>query len=124
MSTAEAPTVPPPGSQVIEAHEELKQQIESVSSKVRALAIITMGVTFLLIIAYLYQLILPYYSGSRYVQVDLLDPTLQVTQALLIVLVGAWFYVAAMNYRFVTRMQRRLREIRAGEAVLEKRIFG
>lgn len=117
-------TAPPPGSQVIEAHEEFKQQIEAGASKVRALGVVTMGVTLLLIIAYLYQLILPYVSGTRYVQVDLLDPTLVATQILLIVLVGAWFYVGVVNYRFATRMQKRVREIRAGEAELEKRVFG
>ncbi len=120
-STAESP---PPGTQVIEAHEEFKQQIESGASKVRALGIITMGVTLLLIIAYLYQLALPYLSGSRYVQVDLLDPTLMATQVLLIVLVGAWFYVGVVNYRFATRMQKRVREVRASERELEGRVFG
>ena len=93
-------------------------------SKVRTLGIITMGVTLLLIVSYLYQLILPYSSGTRYVQVDLLDPTLAATQILLVVLVGAWFYVGVQNYRFATRMQERIREIRAGEIELEKRVFG
>ena len=81
-------------------------------------------VTLLLIVSYLYQLILPYSSGTRYVQVDLLDPTLAATQILLVVLVGAWFYVGVQNYRFATRMQERIREIRAGEIELEKRVFG
>lgn len=123
MSTSGAES-PPPGTQVIEAHEEFKRQIEAGSSKVRALGIITMGVTLLLIIAYVYQLVLPYFSGSRYVQVDLLDPTLVVTQILLIVLVGAWFYVGVVNYRFATRMQKRVRDVRASERELEGRVFG
>jgi hypothetical protein len=38
--------------------------------------------------------------------------------------VSAWFYVGFLNYRFATRMQRRVREIRAGETELEKRVFG
>ena len=124
MAATDEMAVVPPGVGVIEAHEEFKQQIEAGASKVRTLGIITMGVTLLLIVSYLYQLVLPYSSGTRYVQVDLLDPALAATQILLIVLVGAWFYVGVMNYRFATRMQKRVREIRAGEAQLEKRVFG
>ena len=124
VAAADEAAVVPPGVGVIEAHEEFKQQIEAGASKVRILGIITMGVTLLLIISYLYQLILPYSSGTRYVQVDLLDPTLAATQILLIVLVGAWFYVGVTNYLFATRMQKRVREIRAGETELEKRVFG
>jgi len=124
MAASDEAGVVPPGVRVIEAHEEFKQQIEAGASKVRMLGMITMGVALLLILSYLYQLILPYSSGTRYVQVDLLDPTLAATQILLIVLVGAWFYVGVTNYRFATRMQKRVREIRAGEAELEKRVFG
>lgn len=124
MTAAEEAAAVPPGVGVIEAHEEFKQQIEAGASKVRVLGMITMGVTLLLIVSYLYQLILPYSSGTRYVQVDLLDPTLVATQILLVVLVGAWFYVGVQNYLFATRMQKRVKEIRAGEAKLEKRVFG
>jgi len=114
----------PPGVRVLEAHEEFKQQIEAGASRVRALAIITMVVTFFLIAAYFAQLILPYTSGTRYVQVDLLNPALVVTQVLLMILAAAWLYVGAVNYLFATRLRRTVKEIRAEEKRLEKRIFG
>ena len=114
----------PPGVRVIEAHEEFKQQIETGASKVRALGIITIVVTFLLIASYFSQLIIPYTSGTRFVQVDLLNPALIGTQILLMILAAAWLYVGVVNYLFATRLRRTVREIRTAEKELEKRIFG
>ncbi len=114
----------PPGVRVLEAHEEFKQHIEAGASRVRVLGMITIGVTLVLIASYFSQLLLPYVSGTRYVRVDLLDPTLIATQILLIILTGAWLYVGVLNYLFATRMQKTVREIRVDEMELEKRIFG
>ncbi|MBI2648508.1 MAG: hypothetical protein HYY68_06810 [Thaumarchaeota archaeon] len=114
----------PPGVRVLEAHEEFKQHIEAGASKVTALGLITMVVAFLLLASYFSQLLLPYVGGTRYQTVDLLNPALVVTQILLMILTAAWLYVGAVNYLFGRRLGRTVREIRASEKQLEKRIFG
>ncbi len=114
----------PPGVRVIEAHEEFKQQIEAGASKVKILGWITMGVTFVLIASYFSQLLIPYVSGTRYVQVDLRDPGLIATQVVLIALACAWLYVGVVNTLFARRLQKTVREIRAAEKEFENRIFG
>ncbi len=114
----------PPAVRVIEAQEEFMQHIEAGGSRIRTLSIITIVVAFLLVASYFSQLVLPYTSGTRYVQVDLLNPTLIAAQIVLIVLVGAWLYVGVVNYLFSSRLGKTVREIRSAEKELERRITG
>ncbi len=57
-------------------------------------------------------------------QVDSLNPALIVTQIVLMILVCAWLYVGVSNHLFAMRLRRSVREIRAAEKELEKRITG
>ena len=113
-----------PSRSLLEAHESFIEHVEAGRSRIRLLSVITIVVAFLLIASYFSQLLLPYTSGTRYVQVDLLNPALIVTQILLIILVGAWLYVGVVNYLFATRLGKSIREIRAQEREIEKRITG
>ncbi len=113
-----------PQVMVLEAHEEFIQQIESGSSKIRALSLIVMVVTVLLIGSFLFQLALPYYSGTTTVAVNLLDPALQAAELSLIALAAIWFYVGIRDYFFTRRMTKAIKEIRELERELEKKITG
>jgi hypothetical protein len=113
-----------PQVMVLEAHEEFIQQIESGSSKIRALSLIVMVVTVLLIASFLFQLALPYYSGTTTVAVNLLDPALQAAELSLVALAAVWFYVGIRDYFFTRRMTKAIREIRELERELEKKITG
>ncbi len=113
-----------PAVMVIEAHEELMQHMEEGEAKIRTLSIITVVVALLLAAGFSSQILLPLVSPTRYVQVNLADPALILVEALLLILSAAWVYVGLRNYRFSTRLGRQIREIRAEERKLEKRITG
>lgn len=122
-------TTPPPneekslGVMVIDAHEELIQQLESGQAKIRLLSVITVAVAFLLVASYFSQILLPFVSSSsRYQTVDLMSPTLIATEVILVVLGAAWLYVGVVNYLFSARLNRRIREIRAYEKELMGRM--
>ena len=108
----------------IEAHEEFIQHIEMGSRKLRSLALTTLVVAVLLAAGYFDQIITPFITGQRFVEVDLLDPLLFVFEVLLLALTIAWMYVGAVNYLFYTRLGRSIKQIRALEEELEKRITG
>ncbi len=109
--------------QVIQSYEQLLRKVEAGHSRIKALGIITLVVSFLLIAAYFSQLILPFVSPTaRFQTVDLLSPSLIVTEVILIVLACAWLYVGAVNTLFAARLGKSIREIRAMEKELEKRI--
>jgi hypothetical protein len=107
---------------LIEAHEEFVQHVERGTSKVKVLAAATIVVATLLLASYLYQLAYPLISGTRYVQVDLLDPSLIVLQLLLIALVVSWLYVGVTNYVYARRLSKAVKAARAEERELEKEI--
>jgi hypothetical protein len=120
---------PPPehekslGVMVIDAHEELIQQLESGQAKIRLLSVITVAVAFLLVASYFSQILLPFVSGSsRYQTVDLMSPTLIATEVILAVLGAAWLYVGVINYLFSARLNKRIREIRSYEKELMERM--
>ncbi len=113
------------GVMVIDAHEELIQQLEAGQAKIRLLSMITLIVASLLLASYAYQIVLPLSSpASRYQTVDLLSPTLIATEVVLIVLGGAWFFVGVVNYLFSARLNKRIREIRSFEKELLERVKG
>ncbi len=108
--------------QAIDSYQKLVERVEWGGSKIIGLSITTIIVAFLLMASYVSRLILPYTLGTRYVQVDLLNPGLIATQVVLVMMVGAWLYVGISNYLFATRLRRSVKEIRSAEKELEKRI--
>lgn len=113
-----------PGVIINELHEEFVQHVESGSSRMKQLSIITIVVTFLLGASYFSQLLLPFVSNTRVVQVNLLDPTLILVQIFLLILVAVWLYIGVVDYLFATRLSRRIKEARAKEMEMEKGIAG
>ncbi len=109
---------------IIEAHEEFIQHIEKGSSRIRSLSAVTMVVSAVLLVSYLYQLVLPYVSGTSSVTVNLGDPLLQATEVLLVLLSLLWLYVGASDYLFTRKMTKEIKEARALEKELERRITG
>ena len=107
-----------------EAHEDFAQHIEAGSARIRTLSLLTLVVSVLLLASYFSQLLLPFATGQTTVTVNLVDPSLLVFEGLIIVLTFAWLYVGAVNYLFSTRMRRQVREARAEERVIEKRMTG
>jgi len=111
------------GVMVIDAHEELIQQLESGQAKIRMLSVITVAVAFLLVASYFSQILLPFVSSSsRYQTVDLMSPTLIATEVILAVLGAAWLYVGVINYLFSARLNKQIREIRSYEKELMERM--
>lgn len=113
-----------PAVMAIEAHEELLQHVEAGDAKMRMLSIITVVVAFILAASYSSQILTPFVSHTRFVQVDLLDPTLIVVQILLLILAAVWVYIGVSNYLFAVRSRGQIREIRALERQMEKQISG
>ncbi len=111
-----------PGVRLIETHEEFIQHLESGSSKIRILSLLTMAVAFLLLGSYFSQLLIPFTTGTRFVVVDLLDPTLLALQVLLIVITFVWLYVGVANYLFAKRVISNVKAARARENELEKKV--
>ena len=108
---------------MIDAHEELIQQLESGQAKIRLLSVITVAVAFLLVASYFSQILLPFVSSSsRYQTVDLMSPTLIATEVVLAVLGAAWLYVGVVNYLFSARLNKQIREIRSYEKELMERM--
>jgi hypothetical protein len=107
-----------------EAHEDFAQHIEAGSGRIRMLSILTLIVSVLLLASYFSQLLLPFVTGQTTVTVNLVDPSLLVFEGLLIALTFAWLYVGAVNYLFSTRLGRQVKQARAKEEEIEKRITG
>ncbi len=113
-----------PGVMMIEAQEELIEHIENGQSRIRFLSAITIVVAFLMAASYFSQIVLPFVGGDRYQTVDLLNPGLIVFEVTLLALSAAWLYVGTVNYLFASRLGKQVREIRAAERELEKKITG
>jgi len=111
-----------PAVEIIEAHGSFVQHIEVGSSKMKTLSIITIAVAFLLLASYFYQVITPFATGTTVVTVNLLDPSLLALEVVLIVVTFAWLYVGAVNYLFASRLGRQIREARAKEKDIERRL--
>jgi hypothetical protein len=112
-----------PSVEIIEAHGSFVQHIEDGQARMKTLSVMTIAIAFLLLASYFYQVITPFTTGTRFVQVDLLDPTLLTLEALLIVVTFAWLYVGVANYLFASRLGRQIKEARAKEKEIERR-FG
>jgi hypothetical protein len=107
---------------ILDAHEEFVQHIESGQARIRVLSIITIVVAFLLLASYFYQVVSPFTTGTTVVTVNLLDPTLLALEAILIVVTFAWLYIGVANYLFASRLGRQVREARAKESEIGRRL--
>jgi len=107
-----------------EAHEDFAQHIETGSGRIRVLSILTLIVSVLLLASYFSQLLLPLVTGQTTVTVNLVDPSLLVFEGLIIILTFAWLYVGAVNYLFSTRLGKQVKQARAKEQEIEKRMSG
>jgi len=90
----------------------------------RTLSIITIGVSFVLFLAYISQLLFPYVTGVTTQSVNLVDPTFQMTELAFAVLALLWFYVGIRDLLFTRRMSKAVREIRTLEKDIERQIAG
>jgi hypothetical protein len=70
------------------------------------------------------QILEPFVTGRRYVQVDLLNPGLLVLEVVMLAPTFAWMCVGVLNYLFYTRVSRQIKTIRALEKEMEKGIIG
>jgi len=104
---------------VIEIHEDFMEHIEAGQSKIKILSVIAIVVSFLLIASYFSQLVIPFTSGTRFVQVDLLDPWLRTTQVFLIILTGVWLYNGVADLLFARGLGKSIKEVRRMEKELE-----
>jgi hypothetical protein len=111
-----------PSVEIIEAHGSFVQHIEDGQTRMKTLSIITIVIAFLLLVSYFDQILTPFATGTRYVQVDLLDPTLLALEVLLIVVTFAWLYVGVVNYLFASRLGRQIKEARAKEKEIESKL--
>lgn len=111
-----------PSVQIIEAHGSFVQHIEAGSARMKSLSIITIVVAFLLLASYFYQVISPFTTGTTVVTVNLLDPALLALEAVLIVVTFAWLYVGVVNYLFASRLGKQVKEARAKEKEIERRL--
>jgi hypothetical protein len=107
---------------ILEAHEEFVQHIESGSSKIRLLSAVTIGVSSVLSVSYVYQLVFPYLTGESSVVVNLVDPVLQTTEVVVAALASLWLYVGVRDYLFTKRMDKAIREARTLEKEIQKRV--
>jgi type III secretory pathway component EscU len=108
--------------EIIEAHGSFVQHIEDGQARMKGLSIITIVVAFLLLASYFYQVLAPFTTGTTIVTVNLLDPTLLALEAILILVTFAWLYVGVVNYLFASRLGRRIKEARAKETEIERRL--
>ena len=111
-----------PSVEIIEAHGSFVEHIEVGQARIKTLSLITIVVAFLLLASYFYQVITPFTTGTTVVTVNLLDPTLLALEAVLIVVTFAWLYVGVANYLFASRLGRRVKEARAKETEIERRL--
>jgi hypothetical protein len=107
---------------ILDAHEEFVQHIEGGQARIRALSIITMIVAFLLLASYFDQVLTPFTTGTKVVTVNLLDPTLLALEVVLILVTFAWLYVGVVNYLFASRLGRQIKEARATEKEIERKL--
>jgi len=108
----------------IDADEDFLDHVERGQRKLKNLSLTTLVVAVLLGAAYFSQILTPFLTGQKVVEVNLTDPSLLVVEVLILGLTLAWMYVAALNYLFYNRLGRQVKEIRAKEAELLRRIEG
>jgi len=111
-----------PGAKIVEAHEEFIQHIEAGQRRIRTLSVITLVVAVFLGASYASQIVYPYASGQSVVTVNLLDPGLLVLEVGALLLTFAWIFVGATDYLFATRLGRMIKEARAAEHELGKKL--
>lgn len=110
---------------VIEMHEDFIEHVEYGSTRIRILSVTSVVVAAFLVVSYAYQLVVaPFVLGMQSVTVNLVDPLLIGIEIFLTALAALWLVLGITEYRFTSRMFRAIKEIRAAERELEKRITG
>lgn len=109
---------------MMELNELFVQRIEDGAGRLKLLSTVTLVVAVLLLASYASQVILPFATGQTTVTVNLLDPSLLVFEALLILLTVAWVYVGAVNFLWARRLGARIKKVRAEEDKILDRIEG
>jgi ABC-type transport system involved in cytochrome c biogenesis permease subunit len=107
---------------IVEAHEEFIQHIEAGQRRIRTLSVITLVVAIFLGASYAAQLVYPYVSGQTVVTVNLTDPSLLGLEVVALLLTFAWIFVGATDYLFATRLGRMVKQARAAERELERKL--
>jgi len=107
---------------ILDAHEEFVQHIESGQRRIRALSLVTIAVAFLLLASYFAQVLTPFTTGTKVVTVNLLNPGLLALELVLILVTFAWLYVGVVNYLFASRLGKQIKEARGKEKEIEKKI--
>lgn len=107
---------------VLEMHEEFIQHIEAGSRRIQTLAIITIVVALALASSYAYQLALPGLTGTSTVTVDLTNPFLEATEVAILALTLVWLYVGVRDLFFTREMAKAIRDARAAEREIERRM--
>ncbi|HZW84382.1 MAG TPA: hypothetical protein VFE91_00565 [Nitrososphaerales archaeon] len=110
------------GPKIIEAHQELVRHVEGGARRIRALSLVTIAVSVLLVASYGLQLVLPL-TGTTSVTVSLTDPGTVVAELVVVALVLVWLYVGVRDYRFSTRLQRDILTARDQEVALRGRVL-
>jgi hypothetical protein len=109
---------------VLELREEVLQRVEAVGGRIKRLAIVTVFVSGLLALSYIFEIASPYVTGSTTATVNLRDPLLVAFEVVLTVLALVWLYVGLSDYRFVARLSKSIRKARVLESEIEKEISG
>jgi len=107
---------------IVEAHEEFIQHIEAGQRRMKTLSVVTLVVAIFLGASYAVQIVYPFAFGQSVVTVNLLDPSLLVLELVALILTFAWIFVGATDYLFATRLGRMVKEARAAEQELEKKL--
>jgi hypothetical protein len=101
-----------PGVMKIETADDFMQHIEAGGNKIRVLAVTSVVVAILLIAAYILQLLLPFTTNTKVVEVNLADPSLMALELFLVALGAAWLYLGFREYQFTTRLRKQVKEVR------------
>ena len=109
------------GAQIIDAHQELVRRIELSAGRMRMLAALTVVVAAFLSVSYVAQLALPL-TGTTSQTVDLTDPGLIATELVVLGFALAWLYVGLSDFRFTSKVRGEIRDARAKELDIRKKM--
>lgn len=109
------------GPEIIEAHQELVGHIEQGARRMQILSILTVIVAAFLAVSYVAQLALPL-AGTKSQTVNLADPTLVVTEVVVLGLTIVWLYVGLSDLGFSMRMKREIAGARSKEKEIDARL--
>jgi hypothetical protein len=106
----------------LELHEEFVGHMEGGGKRMKRTSLLTVAASGVLAVLYFSQLVvLPFGLGVTRQTVDLTDPGLMATEAVVLLLTLLWLYTGVEEYRFAKRVSAQVEEIRRLQAqVAEK----